>query len=106
MPGPDLKLGYDADLTIRQAARIKEMLAQALTGDPIMRMDINPDAAVDLSFVQLTAAARQHAKTAGGGLSLVAPAGGKLRDVLTRAGFVEGADAEELKFWFHLENAQ
>lgn len=34
--------------------------------------------------------------------------GAKLRDVLDRGGFIDGASAsaEDLKFWLHSENAQ
>ena len=106
MPGLDLKLGFDTDLTIRHAVRIKAVLAEGLSGQSEVRLAINPDAAVDLSFVQLASAARQHAETAGGALSLAEPAGAKLRDALDRGGFIDGASAEDLKFWLHSENAQ
>lgn len=105
MPSQDLRLGFDTDLTIRHAAPIKQALADGLRAQPVLQLSLNPDAAVDLSFLQLVASARAHAKMAGGELSFAEPAGPKLRDVLGRAGFIEGAPAEDLKFWLHSETA-
>jgi hypothetical protein len=103
MPSQDLRLGYDTDLTIRHAAPIKQAIADGLRAKPVLKLALNPEAAVDLSFLQLVSAARTHAKTAGGELSIAEAAGPKLRDVLGRAGFIEGAPAEDLKFWLHSE---
>lgn len=105
MPSQDLRLGFDSDLTIRHAAPIKQAIADGLRAQPVLKLTLNPDAAADLSFLQLIAAARAHAKMTGGELSLAEAAGPKLRDVLGRAGFIEGAPAEDLKFWLHLETA-
>ncbi|RYE50308.1 MAG: STAS domain-containing protein [Rhizobiaceae bacterium] len=105
MPSQDLRLGFDNDLTIRHAAPIKQAIGDALRAQPVLQLSLNPDAAVDLSFLQLVAAARAQAKMAGGELSFAEAAGPKLRDVLGRAGFIEGAPAEDLKFWLHSETA-
>jgi hypothetical protein len=105
MPSQDLRLGFDTDLTIRHAAPIKQAIAEGLRAQPVLTLALNPEAAVDLSLVQLVSAARTHAKTAGGELSFAEAAGPKLRDVLGRAGFIEGAPAEDLKFWLHSETA-
>lgn len=105
MPSQDLRLGFDTDLTIRHAAPIKQAIADGLRAQSVLQLSLNPDAGVDLSFVQLISAARSHAKMAGGELSLAQAASPKLRDVLDRAGFIEGAPAEDLKFWLHSETA-
>lgn len=105
MPSQELRLGFDSDLTIRHAAPVKQAIAEALRAQPALTLALNPDAAVDLSFVQLVSAARAHAKMSGGELSFAEAASPKLRDVLGRAGFIEGAPAENLKFWLHSETA-
>ena len=106
MPGQHLRIGFDTDLTIRNAAAMKAMLAEPLQEGRSVSLELNPDAAVDLSFVQLLSAARHSARISGGELTLAEPAGPRLRDVLARAGFIEGASAEDLKFWLHSENAK
>lgn len=106
MPSQELRVGYESDLTIRHAANMRELIAGGLVPRADIVLDINPDAAVDLSFVQLVASARRHAASVGSAISLAQPAGPKLREVLDRGGFVEGAATEDLSFWFHVENAQ
>lgn len=106
MPSQELKIGYESDLTIRHAAQVKELIATSLGGGADILLAVNPDAATDLSFVQLVTAARRHAESEGGTISLAEPASPKLRDVLRRGGFIEGAAPDDLKFWFHSENAQ
>lgn len=106
MPSQHLKIGFDTDLTIRNAAAIKAMLVERLQVERSVSLELNQDAAVDLSFVQLVAAARIRQRSVGGELALAEPAGPKLRDVLQRAGFIDGASTDDLKFWLHSENAQ
>lgn len=106
MPSQHLRIGFDTDLTIRNAAAIKAALIERFEKDRDVTLALNPDAAVDLSFVQLVAAARRSARTSGGELALAEPASPALRGLLSRAGFIEGASAEDLKFWLHSENAQ
>ncbi len=106
MPSHPLPIGFENDLTIRYAAKTKEALADGLLAESTLSLAINPEAAVDLSFLQLVAAARLHARRAGGGLAIAEPAGPKLREVLDRAGFLEDASAEDLNFWLHTETAQ
>ena len=106
MPSQELKVGYDSDLTIRHAAEVMEVIAGGLGVKAEVRLTVNPDAAVDLSFVQLMTSARRHAASEGGTISLAEPASPKLRDVLRRGGFIEGATPDDLNFWFHSEKAQ
>lgn len=106
MASPPLRLGYDTDLTIRNAAAIKTALVERFQQDSKINLEFNPAAAVDLSFVQLLAAARLSARNSGGELTLTAPASPMLRDVLSRGGFIDGASPGDLKFWLHSENAQ
>lgn len=106
MPNQEVKVGYDSDLTIRHAADVKSLIAGGLDEASRASLAVNPDAAVDLSFVQLVASARRQASDAGGAITLTEPAGPKLREILQRGGFIEGASPEDLKFWFHSENAQ
>lgn len=102
MPSQPLRLGFDTDLTIRNAAAVKAILVEHFPGSPNLSLVLNPEAAVDLSFVQLVSAARNS----GSALALAEPAGPVLRDLLARAGFIAGAPVEDLKFWLHSENAQ
>lgn len=106
MPSQHLRIGFDTDLTIRNAAAIKAVLIEHLQENRTVSLELNPAAAADLSFIQLLSAARLSARTSGGELTLSEPASPMLRDVLSRAGFIEGASAEDLKFWLHSENAQ
>lgn len=106
MPNQEVKVGYGSDLTIRHAAEVMGLIADSLVEGSEMSLAVNPDAAIDLSFVQLLASARRHASDAGGAITLAEPAGPKLREILQRGGFIEGASPEDLKFWFHSENAQ
>jgi len=106
MSNQPLKIGFDADLTIRNAAAIKAALVERLQTERKVRLELNSVAAVDLSFVQLLSAARLSARKSGGEIALAEPAGPMLRDLLSRAGFVEDASTEDLRFWFHSENAQ
>ena len=106
MPSQHLRIGFDTDLTIRNAAAIKAALAECFEKDRNVSLALNPDAAVDLSAVQLIAAARLSARSLGGDLALAEPASPALRGLLSRAGFIEVASAEDLKFWLHSENAQ
>lgn len=106
MPSQELKVGYDSDLTIRHATELMKQISGGLREGSGLSLSVNPDAAVDLSFIQLVTSARHHVSDAGGELTLSTPAGPKLREILQRGGFVEDAPAEDLQFWFHSENAQ
>lgn len=106
MPGQHLDMGFENDLTIRNAAALKATLVARLQESTVVSVKLNPDAVVDLSFIQLLSAARKSARTSGGELTLADPASPTLRSLLLRAGFIEGASVEDLKFWLHSENAQ
>ena len=99
MPSQHLKMGFDTDLTIRNAAAIKAMLVERLQVERSVCLELNHDAAVDLSFVQLIHAARVHLDRAGGSLSLARPATGAVAALLVRAGFSSHPD--DVDFWFH-----
>lgn len=106
MPSQHLRIGFETDLTIRHAAAIKAALVERLEESRSLSIEINPDAVADLSFLQLVSAARLFAQMSGGELTLAEPASPTLRNVLLRAGFMDGASAEDLRFWLHSENAQ
>ena len=101
-------LRLEAPLTIQQIARSKSILGDALAQANTIgiSLELAPHAEVDVSFIQMIASARAHAESMRKHLRLAAPAAGKLLHVLKRAGFIEGASLDDLKFWLHSENAQ
>lgn len=105
MSSQHLRIGFESDLTIRNATALKAALFERFQESGKVSLELNPDAAVDLSFLQLLSSARSSARASGGELTLAAPASPALRNVLLRAGFIESASAEDLKFWLHSENA-
>ncbi|MBS0411232.1 MAG: STAS domain-containing protein [Proteobacteria bacterium] len=96
-PRPDIAtVDFVGDLTIRGVAAAHAQLRDALAnGGAVVRID--PDASVDLTFVQIIESGRRSARETGAGLTLAAPAQGALLETLTRGGFVERPD--QRAFW-------
>lgn len=88
-------------LTIRHAAASREALRAAFEENGPIILSVPEDAEVDISFLQLVEAARQHADTFGRSIALDRPASGKFLATLDRAGFLAQADARNTEFWLH-----
>lgn len=91
------QLDLAGELTVRGVAEVHGRLVEAVRGHQSITAQIAPDAAVDLTFVQLMEAARRAAAQAGGELTLSAAAEGQLLETLQRGGFL--ADPERRQFW-------
>lgn len=92
------------ELTIRGIAEVHSRLSKALAGEACLTAKIDPQASVDLTFVQLMEAARRAAVEVGGELSLADPACGGLLETLQRGGFL--ADPERRQFWLKTSEDQ
>ena len=90
--------------TIREISEIHQQLLQAFAGANRLCLDIDDDAQVDLSFVQLIESARRYAEENGKSLLLARPAGANVRSILERSGLAPGG-ADSARFWFHEEVA-
>ena len=101
-PLTTIELG--GELTIRGVAEAHMRLVEALAGDAVLTARIDPDASVDLTFVQLMESARRAAGEAGGELHLAEPAAGGLLETLQRGGFL--ADPERRQFWLKTSEDQ
>lgn len=97
---PD-KLTFSDPLTVRFIGSHQDALLGALVGHAAVELSLSPDAACDLSFLQLLEAARIYAGTAGRDLRLSRPADGSLLDLLQRSGFLSAMTAEDRRFWLH-----
>jgi hypothetical protein len=62
-------------------------------------LDVSGLIETDLTFVQLLEAARRDAAKDGRRLTLDAPAGGAVLEVLQRGGFLDDAGSDRAKFW-------
>ncbi len=95
------KLEFNDPLTVRFVGLHQEALLGALVGHDRVEISVSPDAAIDLSFLQLLEAARVYAGTAGRGVSLSRAADGTLLDLLERSGFLSSMTPEDRRFWLH-----
>jgi len=86
--------------TIREAEGTLQALRDALAADSSVALDCEGVEEVDLAFLQLVIAASKSARTAGGKLSLTAPAAGPLLAALDSAGIRPDGD---FRFWFEGE---
>lgn len=66
-------------------------------------LDIDGEAQVDLSFVQLVTAARKQAEAQAARILLARPAAGDLYDILKRGGFLDEMTPDAAHFWLHQE---
>lgn len=102
-------LPVDASLTLPNALTIKnivtaqEIILNYLANNSTAILDIDADAQVDLSFVQLVTAARKHVGSHAGSILLARPATGDLYDVLKRGGFLDEMTPDAAHFWLHQE---
>jgi anti-anti-sigma regulatory factor len=102
--GQEDKFEIAGDLTIKNATDIKDRLLSRFDTHDHVILQLDDEANVDLSFLQLIESARQYATKKGGSLSLEKPANQNLKNVLQRAGFLEKIAAADKEFWFHQEN--
>nr|WP_298102412.1 STAS domain-containing protein [uncultured Shinella sp.] len=102
LPG-DAPLTLPNALTIKNILAVKEIILDSLAKNSTTILDIDEQAQVDLSFVQLVAAARKHAESQAGQVLLARPATGDLYDVLKRGGFLDEMTPDAAHFWLHQE---
>ncbi|EME69554.1 sulfate transporter/anti sigma-factor antagonist sTAs [Paramagnetospirillum caucaseum] len=93
---PTVVIGFTGAATIRQADDIARQLKQALESSDRIEVDCSGLTEVDVAFIQLILAACKSAEAAGKVLSLSAPAGGALLEILTICGAQDGSRAQ---FW-------
>ena len=97
---------FSGSLGVREAARVGAELHQALSGSDTLLLDCSGLTQVDLSIIQLLAAAHKTAVAAGKVLRLITPTGDPLAALLRQAGFVS-ADGRPLtpegQFWINAE---
>ena len=99
-------VAFDGPATIPHVTDAWTRLSAEVAAGGDLVVDVSDVTGADLSFVQLIESARAACARQGATLRLAGPAGGALRDVLDRGGFLDGADAERLKFWTHAGAAQ
>lgn len=85
-------------ITIRSAAALREQLIGAFAEQDEILLDADAVAEVDLSFVQLLAAARTEP---GKAIRLARPANPAITALLSRAGFLTDPAPADIDFWFH-----
>lgn len=90
------------DLSLRNAGQLAATLKQDLAKHADIVVVFDAVSGIDLTTLQILAAARKSAMASGKTLSLQLPAGGIVHDLLRRAGFVDPsgiASAPEGDFW-------
>ena len=102
LPG-DTSLTLPATLTIKNILAVQELILDFLNRNTSAVLDIDEEAQVDLSFVQLVTAARKQAEMKAGRILLARPAAGDLYDVLKRGGFLDDMTPDAAHFWLHQE---
>jgi hypothetical protein len=80
-----------------------DLILAAFAEKDHVRLALDEDAAVDLSFVQLIESARRHAEIQGKTIRLARPAGANVRRVLERGGFLSPSAPDAAGFWLHEE---
>ena len=96
-------LTLSAVLNIRNISNIHRSISDSLSNNGSTCLTLDPEAQVDLSFIQLIEAARRYAREQDKTLTLASPAQGALLDVLQRGGFLAETSPETAKFWLHQE---
>ncbi|HEV7247980.1 MAG TPA: hypothetical protein VGN93_13430 [Shinella sp.] len=102
LPG-DPSLTLPTTLTIKNILAVQELILDCLNRNTSAVLDIDEEAQVDLSFVQLVTAARKQAEIKAGRVLLARPAAGDLYDVLKRGGFLDDMTPDAAHFWLHQE---
>ncbi len=102
LPG-DTSLTLPTTLTIKNIVAVQELILDCLNRNTSAVLDIDEEAQVDLSFVQLITAARKQAEMKAGRVVLARPAAGDLYDVLKRGGFLDDMTPDAAHFWLHQE---
>lgn len=102
LPG-DTSLTLPTALTIKNILAVQELILDFLNKNTSAVLDIDEEAQVDLSFVQLITAARKQAEMKAGRVLLARPAAGDLYDVLKRGGFLDDMTPDAAHFWLHQE---
>jgi hypothetical protein len=99
----DAPLTLPISLTIKNIVAVRELILDFISKNTTAVLDIDEEAQIDLSFVQLVTAARKQAETKAGRILLARPATGDLYDVLKRGGFLDDMTPEAAHFWLHQE---
>ncbi|HYH37443.1 MAG TPA: STAS domain-containing protein [Azospirillum sp.] len=87
-------------LDVRSIDTARDRILDALREHDVVVADCAQVTAADLSAVQLLLAAHRCAEAWGKTFALATPAGGALREVLVRGGFLlDGADGPGNRFW-------
>jgi hypothetical protein len=102
LPG-DAPLTLPATLTIKNILAVQELILDFLNKNTTTVLDIDEEAQIDLSFVQLVTAACKQAEMKAGQVLLARPATGDFYDVLKRGGFLDDMTPEAAHFWLHQE---
>lgn len=79
---------FDGVQTVRNIQAAYDRLTEAIAEYQTIEVDCDGISELDLSLIQLLLAAKRSADKSGKSLSLAAPAAGKLRSALDRAGFL------------------
>lgn len=91
-------LVLSGDAGIKSAQNLAASLAQAIQDHPQVAIDTQTVSEADVTTVQTLLAARRTAESAGRDLTMLAPLGRKLNDVLAQAGFLS-PDQDHRAFW-------
>ena len=97
------KVDLVGELTISNAEELRSTLLSAFAQSSSILISVDPDAAVDLTFVQLLESARRTAREEDRTVALAAPAAGRLRETLERGGFLGAPEGRA--FWLLAEEA-
>lgn len=89
------------DVTLQTVGAVHKDLLKAAEGSARLVIQLQPDAAVDLTGVQLLEAARRWADAAGGAVALAKAAENGLLETLRRGGFLH--TPEQRRFWLKEE---
>lgn len=95
-------IALEGNLGLRDVGQLAEQLRDALAKHKSVRIATKDLTGIDISVLQLVVSARKTAEATGVSLALAEPAGGALRDLLIKTGFLD-ADGGKLTaeggFW-------